>query len=317
MNALLWVSLASAAPAASPLAEGIRSEWVPEVRLRKRIAHDDAEVVVWYGGEQEGELGPCGCSTRPEGGVARVWGWVNANREILGDCASLLVNPGGWLTTTLADDGVTFRADTPIKNAAMIRALAEWDALNISFRDLPWLDQHGFPRNAVSANLSASVGEGPAAFRVVERGALRIAITGVTARGLHRLQPERFTYADPVEALRTLVPRMEADLVVVLAYDTHGLTDELARVPGVDLVVETGEFAHFDPATREGTALWARAWKKSQRLGELRLGLTDGQITSALDRSIPLDERVKKDSTLATLERETGSAVDAVQQALR
>jgi hypothetical protein len=317
MHALLLAGLAAARPLPTPLAEGIGSELVPNVGLGKRIAHDDAQVVVWYGGEQEGELGPCGCSAAPAGGVARVGGWVEANREALEGRPSILVNPGGWLTTTLAADGVSFRSDTQVKNQAMVEALAQWDALNVSFRDLPWLDEHGFPRNAVSANLRTSVGDGPVAFRTIERGGLKIAITGVTAQGLNRLQPARFTWSDPVEALWKLLPGIEADLVVVLAYDTRSLTDDLARVPGVDLVVETGEFAQFDPATREGEALWARGWRKTERLGELRLKLSEGRITSAFDRSVPLDNKVPKDPQLADLERRTGQKVASVQQALR
>lgn len=284
---------------------GLTSEMVADGGVKRRLAADDADLVVWYTGEQDGRLVPCGCDTAPLGGVARLGGYLGAAKGA--GQPGISVNTGNWLTSALGPDGETLAPASRDADALMLRAAHLWDALNVGYRDLPYLAEAGFPRSAVSANVAAREGDGPAPYVIVERGGLRVAVTGVTSWGMARIQPERFAWTDPADALAALIPGIDADLVVVLGYELGRDATRVARVPGVDLLVEAGQFEHFDPATRERDAVWVRSWKEGQHLGELRAKVEGGRIRDAVDRSIPLDPAIKADRELERLERAAGA----------
>ncbi len=244
---------------------------------------------------------PCGCDVAPLGGVARLGGYLAAAKEA--GQPGISVNAGNWLTSGLGADGETLSPASLEADGLMLRAAYVWDAMNVGYRDLPYLAEAGFPRSAVSANVTAREGEGPAPYVVLERGGLRVAVTGVTSWGMARIQPERFAWTDPAQALAALIPTIDADLVVVLGYDLGRDATRVARVPGVDLLVEAGQFEYFEPATREGGAVWVRALTEGQHVGELRAKLADGGIRDAVDRSIALDPAIRGDRELEKLER--------------
>lgn len=285
--------------------------------LRQRLAHPDgADLVVLYGDGQGGDEGTCGCEVRPLGSLARVEGYRRAVAR--GPVPEVLVNAGGFLDAT-PDVSGGVRADAALRDARMIEALrlGHWDAWNVGAPDLPWLAAHGFPPEAVSANLRPIDPSKPApqAFRVVQAGRWKVGITGVSGT-----VPDSMTgwrAADPVAAVRALLPalRAKADVVVVLAWHPAKAVLDLARIPGIAVIVEsTGAPGRWPPDT-EGQGVWVRSDPQTHHLGELRLHLAGGRVTSALDRQIDLDARIPSDARLARHAAVTDARVAALQRA--
>lgn len=282
---------------------------------------DDADLVVLYGGEQRGSTDTCGCIKRPRGSLMRLESYRRAHDEVHGTRA-LLVDVGNWLDDTIGLDG-DLRLDVRVGNGWMVRGLEQqgWDALNVSFRDLPYLASRSeWPTGVVSANIQAS--EGTRALpthRIVEVDGLRVALTGVSVEGMTFIQPEGYTYAHPVEALRTLVPtlRAQADFVVVLAFDAGPLATEIARLDGIDLLVEGGGFAErYDPFFENGT-LWVRSHDQTMRLGEVRMALDEThRVRGAVDRKIDLDTQIPDERELARLNAMATAAIEEARATL-
>ncbi len=277
------------------------------------VTGDEADLVLFYGGEQEGELGPCGCPVNPRGSVARVDGYLRAVEKGDPDTPWMLLNTGAWLSNTIGDT-VELRADAKVANVHMTEALdiGGWDVLNVGFRDMPWFREAPIPDNAVSANIRPTRdGAGPLPFAVVPVGEYRVAVTGVSREGMTFLQPDTHAFADPVESLQELIPEMQkqADLVVVLSYDVGKAATDLTRLD-VDVLIEAGEYKEqHEPVIENGT-LWVRSRWRTERLGELRLFLQDGKISAAVDRMIDMDEEVPSTPTLRKLERRAKSEIE-------
>lgn len=278
---MLWLAAALAAPE-------VISSTVDEGRLEQRLDHTPADLVILYGGEQDGSIGTCGCPGDPKGSLGRVHGYADAVRAQ--GSPTVLVNAGNWLTDPVGPDNQLAPAAF-VQNRTMVDAVGQgWDVLNVSFRDLPYLGrQQAFPPNTVSANL---VGGGER-FRVVERGGIKVALTGVTAWKKDYLQPEGFERSDPVQALAALLPtlREQADLVVVASYGLGRRNKELAELD-IDVLIDADTHrGRADALVHEGT-VWVRSRYETQFLGELRLELGDGGIVSAHDRAVALDKKI-------------------------
>ena len=87
--------------------------------------------------------------------------------------------------------------------------------------------------------------------------------------------PEDARWLEPVPAIREALGSLDGapDLVVVLASDTGPATRDIARMPEVDVVVESGAFvAQDEPWFQDGT-VWVRSRDEGARIGELRLYL--------------------------------------------
>ncbi|TNE91051.1 MAG: hypothetical protein EP330_06260 [Deltaproteobacteria bacterium] len=264
----------------------------PSGSLRARLAEDDADVVLVYGSEQEGELGPCGCDAVERGGMERIRGYRTAVAR--GDAPVFLLHAGGFLDPRPMQDD---------RNDAMIGEVGDWDALHVGFRDAPGLGRYldgaawaeawkpSLPDGLVSASIT-----GPwSAWRLVEREGVTVAVTGVSAAKSTERFPSGLSAADPVDALTSaLADAPEADLHVVLAYDTADLTDDLAALPGVDVLIEAGGYTARWEADASHGAVWVRSTKGSTRLGELRVWLEDGRVIKAVDRQIPVDRSLPK-----------------------
>lgn len=280
MNLLLLLLACPAPVSPLPAVEaglaGGSSVLVDDGGLRRRLApRDDADLVLFTGGEQRGRLGPCGCPRVPRGSLARVESYVEATRR-RDDTPSILLNAGAFLMA-----GSDVVAD--VTNRAMVDGLAAsgWDVLNVTPTDLAGLQRLGLrPEGAVSANLG--VDGWPPAVRTFATRAGTVAVTGVSGG-----DPAS---ADPVEAVRSL--EVDADVLVVLAWHVGERAEELLRLPGVDVLVEADGFLERYPLWREGDTLWVRTHLQTRRLGELRLRVRDGQIAGALDRRIDLDDRI-------------------------
>jgi len=299
---------------AMPEPEGVISESVRSGPARGRlIVGDGADLVLLYGGEQEGQMGPCGCEYRERGSLARVDGYRRLLERSDGDTPTILLNAGAWLDNTIGDT-LDLRVDAKVANVGMTEAVAlgRWDVLNVGFRDMPWFREATFPANAVSANVRPIDGAvGPEPYVVVEAGALRVAVTGLSVEGMTFIQPETHRYEDPFASLEALIPEMreEADLVVVLGYHLGRTATQLTQLD-VDVLIDAdGYKEQYEPTLENGT-LWVRSRWRTERLGELRLFLEDGTIRGARDRMIDLDHRIPETRSLLRLDRRVQTARD-------
>jgi 5'-nucleotidase len=294
------------------------AEVANEGPARARVAYgDEPALALYYGGEHGGSMDTCGCPQVPRGSLARAATYLHASQRMNPTVPSVVVHAGGWLSDTIGDS-VGISDDALVANNWMIDGLAAggWEVFNVGSKDLPHLAAHGFPEGAVSANLRPIDTEGPPTHIVLERGGLRVAVTGVSAPVRSLLAPEGFEALDPLQSLSELVARIEADVVVVLAYQLPELAQEIARIEGVDVVVEAAEYrARYEPYA-EGDTVWVRSRFQTERLGGLRLWFDDdGRLLAARDRVIDLDPAVRSEPTLARMARKARVDRDHALQA--
>lgn len=296
-----------------PLEAGVRSEMVGGGSLRQRLAPmDDADLVLFFGGEQAGSLQPCGCS-EPRGSLYRVEAYVDASRAQQ-STPDLLVNVGHWL-----DDSITAQElPTPQAHASnpwMLEGLEAggWDVLNLTAQDLPWLLHMGErPHNAVSANLRPDDPDAdwPPPYLSFYIGELYVVLTGVTGDSMAWTIPSGWEVGDPVQAVSQVLDYSQADLFVVLAYDVDEHAEALAALDGVDVLIEgDGYLERYPPLVQDGT-LWVRSHLETRRLGELRLHVDQGRIVSSLERRVDMDSGIPDGPRTAALAEEARQALD-------
>ncbi|MCB9675774.1 MAG: hypothetical protein H6737_11690 [Alphaproteobacteria bacterium] len=307
MLTLVWnLALASPSVVATSADEG---------PLKKRLNDDPADVVILYGGEQDGSMDTCGCPNNPRGSLARLVAYQHAAEAL--SAPVITVNAGNWLRDTIGDDN-RLRSDARVANAHMVEAVqaADWSAVNVSFRDLPYLASVGqFPKGAVLANARGP--GGPPPYVIAQAGDLDVAITGVTHWSKEYLQPPDFERLDPVQALESLLPELheKADLVVVLGYALGKDAKAIAKLD-IDVLVDADTHRNrYDPVV-VGDTVWVRSAFETQRLGELRLRVSDGVITSAHDRAIGLDKRIPSPAPWKARARDARDDIAAAQREL-
>jgi 2',3'-cyclic-nucleotide 2'-phosphodiesterase (5'-nucleotidase family) len=290
-----WTTLALAAPELS-------KERVSGALDERFAGGDGASLSLLLVGEHDGRLGPCGCSTVPRGGMARLASAVAARRAD-DPTPDLLLHGGNWLsaaTTLTGDGGELLSREALDADVVMHRALGRlpFDALNTTFRDLP-----GVPFGPHPGMLAANArghGQPVVADKTFVRGAEEVVVIGVSAAGLQALQPAGTGWTDPVEAVRS-APRPGAAVVVVLAYGLGARVAELAAVPGVDVVVDTHAWQGVFEPLALGDTVVVRTPADGGSLVELRLWVEEGVVTAALQRTVPLDHDVPEDPFLAAL----------------
>jgi hypothetical protein len=259
---------------------------------------DGADLVLLYSGEQEGEIGPCGCGRA--GGLPRLATYAAAVRQ--SGVPTLLLDPGGWMASVRAGDELS--SWSKAMNAAYHRALYElrFDAFNVGYRDLPGAVTAPHPGYVSATHRPAAA---PVSrYKTFELGGLRVAVTGVSRDGLVELQPPMRATNRPVAAVEALLPELaDHDIVVVMVYELPVEARVLAGLPGVDVVIEAGGYEERWPAVAEGDGLWVRSLAGGSRAGELRLWVEDGRVARAVDRQVPLDGGIEADARLERLER--------------
>ena len=273
---------------------GLRTELLSEGKLSDRLAKpDDASLTVFYSAEQQGDLGPCGCPTRPRGGLARMAAYIEASRAVPEAPPSIVINSGQWMEDAIGMDGNP-RADMPLLNQWMVRGQValQPDALNVTTHEIAGLSAIGGQTQGlplVSANVH---GPGIERTRVVTRGDLVIAITGITARGVTLQETPGYSVSDPYTAAKDALDGLDVDLRILMSYHARKTAKRLAEEGWVDLVVDAQRHRTLDVPSKIGDALWVRAHFQMMRLGELRLGMESQRIRWALDRKIDLDDRL-------------------------
>jgi hypothetical protein len=271
--------------------------------LRGRLAHDDAELVLYVAGEQDGVIGPCGCEEVPKGAMAQLVSYRDAAEEA-SSVTGLLINPGAYFETSV---GLV----SALVNTVMLDGLryASWDALNVTAADLSFLrahPDHGLP--LVSANLNDS--EGLEVPRIIEKsvGGSAILITGVS-----RPEIEYDTFTDPVIALKDVLgPISDEMFVVVLAHGLGKDIPEIMKVSGIDVVIDADEHVGHWPGISVDGVLWVRSRASAVTINELRLKLTDGALAHARLRTISMDEEIPGDETLLALAQSLQEALETV-----
>jgi 2',3'-cyclic-nucleotide 2'-phosphodiesterase (5'-nucleotidase family) len=296
-----WSALALAAPeltkerAAGPVAE-------------RFPGGDGATLSLLLVGEHEGRLGPCGCSTVPRGGFARLAAVVGARRAA-DPTPDLLLHGGAWMSaeSTVGADGEELLSASALDDDVRVhRALGRlpFDALNTTPRDLPAVPLGPHP-GMLAAN-AAGHGLPVTPAKVFSRGGVEVVVIGVSAPELPGLQPAGTAWTDPVAALAA-VPRPADALVIVLAHGLGARVPALAAVPGVDVVVDTHDWEGvWDPVV-DGGAVVVRTPAAGASVLELRLWVADGVVTRARQRTVPLDESVPEDPFLGALAPRRGA----------
>ncbi|MEC9389128.1 MAG: hypothetical protein VX944_03570 [Myxococcota bacterium] len=312
---LLWLieALAGAAePVASRIVrgdDGLAAHLISEGSLRERIAPpDDAEWVLFYTGEQRGDLAPCGCATRPRGGLPRTASIVEASQP------NLFVNVGGWLDGGTGLDGNPI-PEAELKNQWMIKGLSALNpaAVHVGFEDLPALGTMdgaagGLP--LVSANLRGP-GIEPAVY--AEHNGLTFAFIGVSHRGHASIQTPLYERLDPTRAgmdALSAIPE-SVDRIVLFNHGAYDAAKRLAKTGRIDAVIDTRKHRSLDAPFRVGKAVWIRSHEQGLRLGELRVG-----PSGVVDRKIDLDDRVPDHQTLRAIADEADAEVKALRDRL-
>jgi 2',3'-cyclic-nucleotide 2'-phosphodiesterase (5'-nucleotidase family) len=296
----IWFALLACAASKPPVpvrTEGteLRSVLASNGPLESRLAApDSASVVIFYAGEQKGSLDPCGCPDRPRGGLARMHAYIDATRATQ-SVPLVTVDGGNFLEDAMGLDGEA-RPEVPVMNRYVVEGLGRvgFDALNAGTPDLSGLTglgAGGVGLPIVSANAH---GAGIWPSTIVDAGELRVAITGITSRGVTFVPTPAYAVEDPVEAGRATLRqlRQRSDLVVLLSYQAADAARTLAREGLADVVIDTNLHSTFDEPLRVGRAVWVRSSLTTMQLGELRLTVLDGRIVQALDRKIDLDGEI-------------------------
>jgi 2',3'-cyclic-nucleotide 2'-phosphodiesterase (5'-nucleotidase family) len=324
---MLWLLLSCVhAPAAPPEThtlelpapiqrQGLSSELIIEGPLVDRLSPDDgADLVILYGGEERGDMDHCGCPQRPRGGLGRQQSYLGAVQE-RGEPV-IFVNGGYWLEDAMGLDGNP-RADIPAMNQWMVMGMEQLGphALNIGYNDTAGLTSMGSISTVlplVSANIR---GESVKPWVVQEIDGLRVGITGISVSGLSFLETPGFEIGDPFRQGRQVLEEMaaETDLVVLLAFREPKAARKLAQTGLVDVVIDTNLHRESYPPVFVGEALWVRSHFQSMRLGELRLGLDEGEIQWAVERKIDLDLELPPHPEQTTLLRAASDEVKAIQ----
>ncbi|MBI1785219.1 hypothetical protein HYR69_08750, partial [Candidatus Sumerlaeota bacterium] len=217
-------------------------------------------IALFYLGNRNSEIEPCGCVKNQLGGIQYegfLYNQVPRDNE-------LRMDVGGWTARMVTPEG-------SMKSGYALRAMGgelDFDAVNVSgidaglgkaFFEKLSKDHPETLKPLVSANLFFSgQTEKPAfpPYRIVERKsadgkAIKCAIVGVTSSDPSMLGTyvsgqtdplKDYTAAKPAEAIKDLIPelRKKVDLLIILAYGTWPEMEELSqKFPEVDAIISS------------------------------------------------------------------------------
>jgi 2',3'-cyclic-nucleotide 2'-phosphodiesterase (5'-nucleotidase family) len=266
-----------------------------------------APLRLYFLADLDGYLEPCGCQSRPLGGIDRVAALIE--RERAAHPQSLFVATGN-----LFYEHPTLEAQMVFQERARASSLGPiLDGLGLAaYAQGPSdyaLGAEGFAAAAATTRapaLAANVAGGQASV-VRTVGGVRVGLVGVVdfanAEGV--VPPGAPSTTDPVAAARAAVAalRGRADVVVVLASVPRRVARAIAGdVPGVDFVIAARETsATPPPPERIGQAHLITAVEQAKGLGAVDLFLRgDGAFHDASDASATA-ERARLDERIHTL----------------
>ena len=302
----------------------IESVLVTSGATKARLSAEEADLVLFYGGEHKGSMETCGCPKRPRGSLTRMQGYIDAAREMTPESPDLLLHTGYFLEDAIGLGG-SLREDVPLQNEWMARGLdaQHWDALNLSYNDLPgWRTLAASATNlpVLSANIVAKDTDADwPRWRKVSRGDLTIGIVGVSNAGVSFVATPEYETQPLVKAAGPVIKQAaaETDLLILLAYQAPGEAKTLAEThPEIDIVIDAYKHRESNPPFVVGNAIWVKSDYETQRLGELRLWFDEGQIARAVDRKIDLDPDVAENPEIQRIMLDGRKAIAEKQRAL-
>jgi 2',3'-cyclic-nucleotide 2'-phosphodiesterase (5'-nucleotidase family) len=291
MRALFLISTALAVAACK---NGDRSQGEA---LAARASWEPARVAeVYFSTEVSGYVEPCGCTTKPLGGVQRLATVIERGR---GD--RVLIDAGNLLFPSKGIDAVTHEQHV-LKARMLARVYRQLGAAALNLAESDLAEGPEFLKELqregavpfVSVNVRP-VNGGPAVARSFLRtvGGIKIGITGAaTPEKLaeHRDAVTVIEYAPAVRGEVKVLRDRGAEIVIVLAHIGEAGARELARaVPEIDLIVRApGTPIERDPAApaKVGDVIIAEAGSQGQHVGRMTISLGDG----APERPLYLDD---------------------------
>jgi len=257
----------------------------------------------------DGELEDCGCKKNPMGGIARRGPFLDETRA--GSDVTVLVDAGNWAE----DDGFE-----PLERSEFIwdlMARYKYDVVTPGDRELLWGRQGTLDLYArhpeiqvVSANITDKSGKQIwSDYTVIDRGGVKIAVTGITAasgydfnvsRGLQR--SDDFVFQDTRVALERVIPKMraEADLVVVLYHDLPAaVTAAASEIRGMDVVVTGHNPGYTEKPDNLGGTLVVRGGNRGMYLPVTTFTLDPEKLVEAYETNvIPLKIELAPDPAM-------------------
>src|ERR1019366_3257559 len=188
------------------------------------------DLPVYFTCDTRGRLEPCGCFTGQFGGLSRLKTVLDAEA------------PGGALRVDVGDAIGGHEDYDLIEYGYILRAFAamKYDALNIGQREAQFTaDQlrtikRNSPVPILSANLLDKTSRQPIfdSYRIVQRGAFRIAVIGVLdPRGLDQTLGAGLVVGDMNSAIERCLAELrgKTDLIVLLAFTDEATLAQLAQ----------------------------------------------------------------------------------------
>lgn len=258
-------------------AEGMRAGVVPEgAWAPARVAE------IYFSTEVSGYVEPCGCTSKPLGGVQRL-ATVVAN----GRSARALVDAGNLLFPGKPFPEVE-KEQHVLKARVLARVYRQLGAVAMNIAEAELANGASFLKELqregavplVSANVRPVSG-GPSVARSFLRnvGEIKIGITGVATpeKVAHEDGVTVIEYAPAVSAEVKVLRKRGAEVVIVLAHVGEAGARELARaVPDIDVIFRApGTPIERDPKApiRIGNVIIAEAGSQGQHVGRMTLRL--------------------------------------------
>jgi len=289
----------------------LAAERATDGTVQDRLVTDDAQLVIFYASEQKGSLEPCGCPKEPRGSVPRLAAYIDASTAANPDTPWILLNAGYFFEDAIGVGG-QLREDVPLINRWMAKGLDHWQgwtAFNPGYVDLPGMVDLAdeLPELPfVSANVRAR-SDAVAAIQpwlMVQSGGLRVGVTGISTPGVSFVATPQYAVEPPGPAVEAVLDDMrgKVDLVVLMAFQAIDEARTLAKKhPEISVVVDAYGHHETVPPFTVGSAVWVKSHHQTQRLGELRLWVEDGQVVRALDRKVELDPDIPGDGELTDI----------------
>jgi len=323
MTAVLLLTLLACyrAPPAPPVptADVFRKEMVDGPDLASRLVRDDADLVIFYGGEQRGTLDTCGCPGESHGSLARFSGWVQASKAENPASAFITVLAGYFLEDAIGAGG-DLREDVPLMDRWMVQGLAAmpWDAINVAWPDLPGLQALGTVPDLplTSANVTGPVDLPRIQPHIdVERGKRRYAVVGITSLGTSFSSNPRYSVTEPVPAAEKVLAGLDGRPVILLAWNAIDDARKLAQKHAeIRVIVDAAQHREAIEPFQVGHAIWVRSWFETQRAGELRLWFREEAVDRAFDRKVDLDPIIPDDPVIAAIQKSADREIRAKQK---
>ena len=231
----------------------------------------------------EGEITSCGCAKRDLGGFPRKATLIKQVRDAGNPV--LLVDAGDFG----ADRGFERHKKTAFIFDMMARL--GYDAVTPGEREM--VDGLASLKEVYAAHpevkvVSANVMDVSGnriwpEYAIVEKGGIKIGVTGVTGDAFYRFNVARnvqtsddFTFEDPAQALRRVVGELQGkvDIVVALVHQSHDEARKLvSEVPGVDVALMGHNPKYVFAPEKTGKALMLNPGTRGQYLSVLNLTL--------------------------------------------